>query len=1450
MFRNNLASITLNECVKVTALVDTGACVTVMNLNTLKLLRQQGQNCKLFKRNNIKLSSISGSKLHVIGCVYIRLLLGSHLLRMPVYVINNMHNSFVLGSDAMSKYKIVIDYEKEELQVKSEVRLLTAKTIKILPKSNAIIPVYSNSNILIPGLMGKIFENKMLHKKGLKGITVSTSVCKKGIIRYKVSNRSNKTICLAQKTFMGNFCPMVKNKIDDIVYKDNVKELIYDKEEEDNIDLETDVSLEQLYSQYVDDKEINAINIANESNETLNFNVAGENLTNAQKVILTEMLNKNRHVFATHAYDLGEMKSAPFKINLKQGAQPVKSLPHRASPKQRQVIDEQVEKLLKAGIIEPCESQFSSPVVLVPKEYDENGKIMSQRLCVDYRKLNNITTRSTTCVNRIADMLDSLGEAKPKYFSVIDCLQGYHQIRVDEDSKDMTAFVTHSGVYRWNRLPFGLSNAPSHFIAAMNNLFRKLLYKGVLIYLDDILVYSDTYEKHVELLQEVFDILTRANIKLKLAKCKFALRQLRYLGHIISALGLGPDPKKLESIREFPRPKNLREVRGFVGLCSFFRRFVPNFSKISQPLTRLTRKDTPFEWSDECQTSFEILKEKLINHPIVGYPIYDQSYLLYTDASGYSVAGVLCQKQGEHERMIACTGRNMLPAESRYSAFEKEALAIFYCFKQFDSYIRYTHVDVITDCKVLCEILTKKPPNLRLAKWTFYLCQFDYSVMYRAGAMNHVDALSRIKYTTEVTADEIEPSQNPYIDALMINELGDNSLNDNAEYSENQAISINNLPYGEKLTLELISEEQKFDSKLAPIINYIINDLLPEDEKLARKIVLQSTNYNVTDNLLYHQQVRRQKGNQQLNIQLVIPSNLRLTVLKEHHENLGHRGTPAVFNSISKNYFWENMYKDCYDHVHSCHACMQHKHKQKKDRDILHPIATANRPFMIWFIDPVGPLPKTKNNNCYILTCVDSFSKVIEAIPLQNITSYSLAKAFFENIICRYGSCETIVTDMGANLCSVMMEHLFSMCKSVHMTSTSFHHETVGQCERGNQIIERMIAKYVNADKTNWDETLPLIRLSHNVTENAATGASPYLIIHGREPKLPLDIALQKPDKINRNMENELEDLIQKVTTLDKMVKENIDNSKITMKKAYDKHATPCEYKIGQLVWLFLYKFPKKMGGHFKTPYIGPFRIIAQEGVNYKLRRLADNVILPVAIHPNRLQLVYDKNIKPPMPLIQPPRMSQADEELLTENITESDIDASEIVSNNIYNSQRKNQVSSDAGKSQTGYKFDQSVNNTLTANTTDARAHSSLKAKVKLNTATETDKLITDPNHMVSVNSDSPIEQSQLMRPSAEEISVFRPIHAIPKARKINNTMFYYIIYDDQENKNLGDYISENKLNAQEKDYVEQNKDKIKIMRNVQKHTFEINSFEIINECTKSIPKIKQKKRSIYDIV
>ena len=223
-------------------------------------------------------------------------------------------------------------------------------------------------------------------------------------------------------------------------------------------------------------------------------------------------------------------------------------------------------------------------------------------------------------------------------------------------------------------------------------------------------------EEHLQLLQEIFDILHKANLKLKAVKCKFAVDKIKYLRHIVSSEGLRPDDTKLQAIKDYPSLKNLKQVRAFVGLCSCYRRFVPNFSKYSSCLTNLTRKDTPFVWSSECQKNYEILKEKLLNYPIVAFARYDEPFQIFTDASGSSLSAILTQIQDGHERLISCVGRNVLPAESRYSTHEKESLAIFYAFKKFDSYIRYIYVDVITGCKSLCEILKKRPVSPRISK--------------------------------------------------------------------------------------------------------------------------------------------------------------------------------------------------------------------------------------------------------------------------------------------------------------------------------------------------------------------------------------------------------------------------------------------------------------------------------------------------------------------------------------------------------------------------------------------------------------------------------------------------------------------------------------------------------------------------------------------------------------
>ena len=312
----------------------------------------------------------------------------------------------------------------------------------------------------------------------------------------------------------------------------------------------------------------------------------------------------------------------------------------------------------------------------------------------------------------VTDFLDSLGSTnirKIKYFTTLDCVQAYLQIKVYKDSRDYTAFVTHSGLYRHTRMPYGCATSGSEFMRIVNDLFREHLYKDVLVYLDDIICFSEDFDEHIKLFQSVFDILAKANLKLKPIKCKYALNKIKYLGNIISEEGLSPDPGKLQAIRDYPPPKSLKELKGFIGLCNYYRRHINNFSKYSKCLTDLTRKDVPFIWSEECERSFNTLKQKLMSAPTVALPRYDQDYTIFTDASGSSLAAVLTQVQDGQERLISCVGRNMLPAETRYSAHEKESLAIFYAFKMFDPYVRYSHTDVYTDCKSLCEILTKRP---------------------------------------------------------------------------------------------------------------------------------------------------------------------------------------------------------------------------------------------------------------------------------------------------------------------------------------------------------------------------------------------------------------------------------------------------------------------------------------------------------------------------------------------------------------------------------------------------------------------------------------------------------------------------------------------------------------------------------------------------------------------
>jgi hypothetical protein len=408
---------------------------------------------------------------------------------------------------------------------------------------------------------------------------------------------------------------------------------------------------------------------------------------------------------------------------------------------------------------------------------------------------------------------------------------------------------------------------------------------------------------------------------------------------------------------------------------------------------------------------------------------------------------------------------------------------------------------------------------------------------------------------------------------------------------------------------------------------------------------------------------------------------------------------------------------------------------------------------------------------------------------------------------------------MGANLCSKIMEHLIKLCKSKHITSTAFSHQTVGECERVNQTIKRMLAKYVGDDHETWDEYLALIRFAINISSTDATGGhSPYLIAYGREPMLALDIQLQKPDKITKTVDTEIEDIILKVTTLDKIVKDNIDKNKILMKKYFDKHSTEPNYKIGDLVWLYIFVQPKHLNSKLKTPYAGPFRIIATENFNFKLRRLSDNKIMPVPVHPNRLLPVYNKAIRPPIPPFTPTQMSVDNEQLLTDNIILSDINDDDKTDHT--------SLDNPAGLLTQGlalpklhssaHNEDEDVSGLPNLFNTP---HNTDNQIVKTQITTADDKCQApsnnkkpDSSQSTNINKDAQTTLTKLNL--SELIDSPRPIYSIPKAKLIDKTTYYYIIYVDQLNKKVGQYISENDLSKEERKYIAENKSKIIFLR------------------------------------
>ena len=607
-----------------------------------------------------------------------------------------------------------------------------------------------------------------------------------------------------------------------------------------------------------------------------------EELNDEQRRQVKKLLRQNEGIFSKGEHDIGRTQLIEYRIDTGDH-RPIRQSLRRQPFQHLEIIDKQVKDMKDAGIIESAASPWASNVVLVKK------KDGSLRFCVDYRRLNAITYKDSYPLPLIDNCLNALSGSS--WFSTLDLRSGYYNIPIAEEDRDKSAFITRSGCFRFTVMPFGLTCAPSVFQRLMDFVLGGLHYLTCLVYIDDIIIFGKSFDQQLERLGEVFDRIRQANLKLKPSNCSLFRRKVEFLGHVVSKEGIAMQEDKVKAIKTWPSPRNLTELRAFMGTCGYYRRFVKDFSTIAAPLFALMKKGVTWEWTDECEEVFEGLKAELISKPILALPTDDGTFVLDSDASDFGLGAVLSQTQNGEERVIAFASRTLSKPELKYKVTRKELLAVVFGLKQFRQYLLGRHIILRTDHAALSWLRRTPEPMPQLARWLTLIEQYDYEVQHREGKRHgNADGLSRRPVTKEVringggeAATETEDSENLGPEELLwkIRVLEKPEDEVHAKVREPSHEGSDPQEEGtllEREDVESLQERQKADKELGRLISLrltqneapVFKDLSRESE-VTKKLCLHQWKNLEIHNGLVHRKLLSQRGGEPGALQLLVP---------------------------------------------------------------------------------------------------------------------------------------------------------------------------------------------------------------------------------------------------------------------------------------------------------------------------------------------------------------------------------------------------------------------------------------------------------------------------------------------------------------------------------------------------------------------------------------------------
>ncbi|CAK1597720.1 unnamed protein product [Parnassius mnemosyne] len=750
---------------------------------------------------------------------------------------------------------------------------------------------------------------------------------------------------------------------------------------------------------------------------------------------LFELLLNYQDCFAANSHDLGVTNLSEMTIELTSKT-PVFHKPYRLGYKELEIVRAKVKDLLDAGIIRESQSNYASPVVLVKKN---NG---DSRLCIDYRALNAITVKDRFPLPQIDDQLNKL--SGKCFYTSLDLAQGYHQIPLASESTKFTAFITPEGQWEYTRVPFGLANGPAVFQRTIYKLLGSLRYEDVLTFMDDLLLPSLDVNKGLLILEEVLQLLRKANLKLNLKKCAFLKTEINYLGHVVTPHGIQPGDRKLDAMTNFPTPKNVHQVRQFMGLCSYFRKFIHNFAIIARPLTELTKKNVSWNWGDEKNCAFSKLKLLLSNKPVLALHNRNYDTEIHTDACKLGIAGILLQKQPSGElKPVLYFSRVTTKEEMIYHSYELETLAVVESLKRFRIYITGIRFKVVTDCSAVRSTLTKRDLVPRIARWWLQIQDFDMEVVYRPGInMRHVDALSR----------------NPVPEIL------------NVEITEDWFLTA-----------------QLQDEQLQSIFHQLKSGNPNNDLK---------NNYCIRDHRIYRKTLNGER--------LAVPKAARWRIMKMFHDDIGHVGLKRCEEAIKADYWFARMSRFIKKYVGACLECLFKKGNYGKTAGKIYPISKPEQPMHTVHIDHMGPFPKSTKGNQYILVIIDSFTKFIAVKPTRSTRSVETVLVLRE-IFAILGYPNRIISDRGLSFTSRYFKE-FCITHKIHHTLNAISIPRAnGQVERVNRTLLDALRTSTQIPSA-WDAKIPEIVMGINHTIHDTTKYSPYELMFAHKKNLVPDL--------------------------------------------------------------------------------------------------------------------------------------------------------------------------------------------------------------------------------------------------------------------------------------------------------------------------------------------------------